>query len=70
MIEEATAEKFGLAVAAFGGAEAYINWVFATNLPDDLELKLIYAGEGTLWTDANNLGIRANLPIAPMTKTK
>jgi vancomycin resistance protein YoaR len=70
MIEEATAEKFGLAVAAFGGAEAYINWVFATNLPDDLELKLIYAGEGTLWTDASNLGIRANLPIAPVSKPK
>lgn len=69
-VEEAKAKKFKLAVEAFGGAEAYINWVFATNLPEDIELKLIYAGEGTLWTDANNLGIRANVPIGQQSKKK
>lgn len=49
--EEAKAEKFELAVGAFGTGEAYNNWVFATGLPEDVELNLLYAGEGTLWTD-------------------
>lgn len=69
LIEEATADKFALAVEAFGGAEAYNNWIFATNLPDDIELKMIYAGEGTLWTDSKDLGLRANIPINPPKKS-
>lgn len=68
LIEEATADKFRLAVEAFGGAEAYNNWIFASNLPDDIELKLLYAGEGTLWTDSKTLGLRANIPITPPKK--
>jgi hypothetical protein len=28
-----------------------------------MELKFLYAGPGTLWTDSKELGIRANLPI-------
>ncbi|WP_145367689.1 SPFH domain-containing protein [Maioricimonas rarisocia] len=48
---EAKAEKFKLAVQAFGSGQAYNQWVFASGLPDDLELKLLYAGEGTFWTD-------------------
>ncbi len=63
LIEEAKAERFQLAVEAFGSAEAYNNWIFATNLPKDVDLKLMYAGEGTLWTDMDNLGIRATIPI-------
>lgn len=51
MQEEAKAEKFQLAVDAFGTGEAYNQWVFATGLPDDIELNLLYAGEGTFWTD-------------------
>lgn len=49
--EEAKAQKFGLAVDAFGGGTPYNQWVFASNLPDDIELSLLYAGEGTFWTD-------------------
>jgi hypothetical protein len=63
MIAEATAGRFKLAVDAFGTPAAYNNWVFATGLPDDVELKLMYAGEGTLWTDMDNLGVRANIPV-------
>ena len=48
---EAKADKFRLAVQAFGSGEAYNQWVFATGLPEDIELKLLYAGEGTFWTD-------------------
>lgn len=49
--EEAKAEKFKLAVEAFGSGLAYNQWVFASGLPDDIELNLIYSGEGTFWTD-------------------
>lgn len=63
IIEKAKANRFKLAVAAFGTATAYNNWIFATTLPDDLELKLLYAGEGTLWTDLNSL--QGVIPIKP-----
>ena len=64
LVEEASADRFALAVDAFGSASAYNNWTFATNLPEDVELKLLYAGEGTLWTDLDDLGVRANVPLA------
>ena len=63
MVEEATAGRFKLAVEAFGTPTAYNHWIFATGLPEDVDLKLIYAGEGTLWTDMQDLGVRANLPL-------
>ncbi|RMG32229.1 MAG: band 7 protein, partial [Planctomycetota bacterium] len=49
--EEAKAELFQLAVDAFGSPDAYNQWVFARGLPDDIRLDLIYAGQGTFWTD-------------------
>ena len=49
--EEAKAEKFQLAVEAFGSGQAYKQWMFANGLPEDIELNLIYSGEGTFWTD-------------------
>ncbi len=51
MQEEAKANKFKLAVEAFGSGDAYNKWVFADGLPEDIELNLIFAGEGTFWTD-------------------
>jgi hypothetical protein len=48
---EAKSELFKLAVDAFGSGSAYNQWVFATGLPEDVQLDLFYAGEGTLWTD-------------------
>ena len=48
--EEAKAQKFQLAVEAFGRGTAYNKWQFAQGLPEDIDLKLFYAGEGTLWT--------------------
>lgn len=51
LIEEAKGNKFKLAVKAFGTPEAYNKWVFATGLPDNIDLKLFYAGQGTMWTD-------------------
>jgi hypothetical protein len=49
--EEAKSEKFKLAIEAFGSGQAYNQWVFAQGLPKDIELNLIYSGEGTFWTD-------------------
>jgi len=49
--EQAKAEKFQLAVDAFGSGDAYNQWVFASGLPDDIKLNLLYAGQGTFWTD-------------------
>ena len=65
LVEMAKAERFRLAVEAFGSSQAYNDWIFASGLPEEVDLKLLYAGEGTLWTDMKNadFGIRANLPI-------
>jgi len=55
LLEEAKANKFSLAVDAFGSGAAYNAWVFAAGLPDDLKLRLVYAGEGTFWTDLKGM---------------
>jgi hypothetical protein len=60
--KEATSQKFNLAVKAFGNSEAYTRWQFAEGLPENIQLQLFYAGEGTLWTDLKN--IMPTLPIA------
>lgn len=54
MIAEARASKFKLAVEAFGTPDAYNKWVFATGLPDNIDIRMLYAGPGTLWTDLKN----------------
>ncbi len=49
--EEAKSDRFKLAVEAFGSGDAYNQWVFAKGLPEDIQLDMLYAGEGTFWTD-------------------
>lgn len=61
LMQEALSQKFDLAVKAFGNPAAYTRWQFADGLPDDLQLQLFYAGEGTLWTDLK--GITPTLPL-------
>lgn len=72
LVEEAKSDRFRLAVEAFGTPQAYNNWIFATGLPDDVELQLLYAGQGTLWTDmdkaGSNFGVRATIPLQSGTK--
>lgn len=51
LVEESRAGRFRLAVEAFGSGEAFNQWVFASGLPDDIQLDMLYAGEGTFWTD-------------------
>jgi len=57
LVEEAKSNKFKLAVEAFGTPQAYNNWTFANGLPSDIELKMFYAGEGTLWTDLKTMNV-------------
>lgn len=61
LLKEATSQKFDLAVKAFGGASAYTKWQFAEGLPENIQLQLFYAGEGTLWTDLK--GVMPTLPL-------
>lgn len=63
--QEAKADLAALAVKAFGDPAAYTKWQFAENLPENIDLKLIFAGEGTLWTDLK--GIQ---PVLPVEKSK
>jgi regulator of protease activity HflC (stomatin/prohibitin superfamily) len=61
LMQEAQSQKFDLAVKAFGNPAAYTRWQFANGLPEDMQLQLFYAGEGTLWTDLK--GITPTLPL-------
>ena len=63
LVEESKSDRFRLAVDAFGSPRAYNDWIFAEGLPTDVDLQFMYAGEGTLWTDMKNLGVRANIPL-------
>ena len=55
MQQEAKAQLFELAVKAFGDPTAYTKWQFAEGLPENIDLKMIYSGPGTLWTDLKGL---------------
>jgi hypothetical protein len=59
--QQSKAELFALAVKAFGEPSAYTQWEFAEGLPPDIDLKMIYAGTGTLWTDLK--GVVPTLPV-------
>lgn len=63
--QQSRAELFGLAVKAFGEPAAYTQWEFAEGLPQDIDLKMIYAGSGTLWTD-----LKGVVPTLPVTSGK
>lgn len=75
--EEAKADKFKLAVEAFGSGQAYNQWAFAQGLPEDIELNLIYSGDGTFWTDLKGFGetmlgkqVKQQTPPAPTTPAR
>lgn len=75
LLEQAKAGKFKLAVAAFGSGEAYNQWVFASGLPENIQLNLLYAGQGTFWTDLKGfsevmLGRQAQQQTQPQTPTR
>lgn len=51
LVEGERARGYQMKTAAFGDPEAYTMWEFATGLSPDLRIQVIYAGQGTLWTD-------------------
>jgi regulator of protease activity HflC (stomatin/prohibitin superfamily) len=53
--KKAKAQRYKLHIDACGGADNYNMATFADALPNDLTVNYRYAGEGTLWTDADNL---------------
>lgn len=58
---KAEGEGFAQQVAAAGGAADYNALQFAKQLPERVKLSLIYAGNGTLWTDLEKASA-----VAPM----
>lgn len=61
LVEEAKANRFKLAVQAFGTPTAYNHWIFANGLPSNIELRFLYAGKGTMWTDLKE-AVRIMIP--------
>ena len=57
LVEGEKAKGQQLKVKAFGDAEAYNLWIFASGLADDLKINVIHAGPGTLWTDLEKAGL-------------
>jgi hypothetical protein len=59
----AEGEGYALQVKAAGTPQDYIDLEFAKQLPVKLQLSLIYAGPGTLWTDLEKAGQAAPLEL-------
>lgn len=59
---------FKLKVAAFkGDGDAFARYTLAESVPDDLSIRLVETGEGTLWTDLDKTsGLGA--PLLDMTR--
>jgi len=60
---QAEGNGYALQVKAAGTPQDYIDMQFAKQLPDKIQLSLIYAGPGTLWTDLEKAGQIAPLEI-------
>jgi hypothetical protein len=56
LVEGERARGFQLKVGAVGDAQAYALWEFARGLPQGLKVRVLHAGEGTLWTDLSKQG--------------
>lgn len=58
---KAEGDGYTLRVQAAGGAAEFVAYEFSRQLPGKLQLSLIYAGPGTLWTDLNKA-----IDVAPL----
>ena len=58
LVDGERANGYQLGVKAFGDATSYNLWCFATNLNPTVNINILHAGAGTLWTDLEkaNLG--------------
>ncbi|HAL93067.1 MAG TPA: hypothetical protein DCM68_08610 [Verrucomicrobia bacterium] len=57
LVEGEKAKGQQLKVKAFGDAEAYNLWIFASGISDDLKINILHSGPGTLWTDLEKAGL-------------
>lgn len=64
---KAEGEGYVLQVKAAGTAQDYTDYQFARQLPDKIQLSLIYAGPGTLWTDLERA--KAIVPLELLNRT-
>jgi hypothetical protein len=55
-VEGEKASGLQLKAAAFGDPAAYARWIFAETLNPRMQLNIIHAGDGTLWTDLEKTG--------------
>lgn len=51
MVEGERAKGLQLQASAFGAPEHFTLWAFARELNPDVKIRILHAGEGTLWTD-------------------
>jgi hypothetical protein len=51
LVEGEVARGLQLKVKAFGDPLAYNLWTLASGLSDQLSIRILHAGPGTLWTD-------------------
>ncbi len=51
LVEGAKADGFRLKADAFNDPQAFTYWDMAKNLNPNLKIRVLHAGEGTLWTD-------------------
>jgi len=54
MVEGERANGHQLKIKAFGDPLAYNLWTLADVLNEDIDINILHAGEGTLWTDLKN----------------
>jgi len=54
MVEGEKANGHQLKIKAFGDPLAYNLWTLANVLNDEIDINILHAGEGTLWTDLKN----------------
>ncbi len=62
MVEGEKAKGLAALTSAFGDPAAYNLYQFALQLPSDLRLRIIHAGEGTLWTDLEKASLSVPRP--------
>jgi hypothetical protein len=51
LVDGEKAAGVALKSAAFGDPEAYTLWAFANGLNGKVRIRILHAGDGTLWTD-------------------
>lgn len=57
MVDGERARGLQLKATAFRDAEAYTLYEFAQTLNEDIQVNILHAGEGTLWTDLKNASL-------------